>query len=65
VDLSLREIKAHRAGGGRGRLDQVMDPVKKIIEAIFLGMDTELQKFLIKLSLIEQWPRNLLDVLDP
>jgi LuxR family maltose regulon positive regulatory protein len=65
VDLSLREIKARRPGRGSRRLDKVMDPVKKIIETIFLGMDTELRKFLIKLSLIEHWPRSLLDVLDP
>jgi LuxR family maltose regulon positive regulatory protein len=64
VDLSLKEIKTRQARGRR-RLDQVMDPVKKIVETIFLGMDTELRKFLIKLSLIEHWPRNLLDVLDP
>jgi LuxR family maltose regulon positive regulatory protein len=65
VDLSLREIEAHQAGGGSRRLDQVMDPVKKIVETIFLGMDKELQKFLVKLSLIEHWPRNFLDTLDP
>jgi LuxR family maltose regulon positive regulatory protein len=65
VDLSLREIKARLAGGKSRRLDHVLDPVKKIVETIFLGMDKELQKFLIKLSLIEYWPRSLLDIFDP
>jgi LuxR family maltose regulon positive regulatory protein len=64
VGLSLQAVKARRAGGG-SRGGQVMDPVRKMVEAVFLGMDRRLQKFLIKLSLIEHWPRNLLDTLDP
>jgi LuxR family maltose regulon positive regulatory protein len=64
VGLSLQAIKARRAGG-ESRGEQVMDPIRKIVETIFLGMNGELQKFLIKLSLIEHWPRNFLDTLDP
>jgi LuxR family maltose regulon positive regulatory protein len=48
------------AGKGRG-WDRVMLPVRKMEENIFSAMGAELQKFLIKLSLIEHWPRNLLE----
>ncbi|MDR1863450.1 MAG: LuxR C-terminal-related transcriptional regulator [Treponema sp.] len=65
VGLILQEMKARQADGESRRLDHVADPVRKIIETIFQDMDGELRKFLIKLSLIEHWPRNLLDTLDP
>ncbi|MDR2143701.1 MAG: LuxR C-terminal-related transcriptional regulator [Treponema sp.] len=45
--------------------DRVIQPVKKMEENIFSTMGEELQKFLIKLSLIERWPRNLLERLEP
>jgi LuxR family maltose regulon positive regulatory protein len=65
VDLILKEMKIGSAVKEKHVWDQMMNPVKKIEEDIFAGMDRELQKFLIKLSLIEQWSRNLLERLDP
>jgi LuxR family maltose regulon positive regulatory protein len=41
--------------------DKVMLPIQEMEEKIFAAMDGELQKFLIKLSLIEHWPRDLLE----
>jgi LuxR family maltose regulon positive regulatory protein len=41
--------------------NKVMLPIQKMEEKIFAAMDGELQKFLIKLSLIEHWPRDLLE----
>jgi LuxR family maltose regulon positive regulatory protein len=60
--LILQEIKTDRVGGHSW--DQVMRPIKKMEENIFSSMEPELQKFLIKLSLIEHWPRNLLESLE-
>ncbi|MDR0388989.1 MAG: LuxR C-terminal-related transcriptional regulator [Spirochaetaceae bacterium] len=63
LGLILQGIKAEEA---RGRSwDRVMQPVKKMEETIFSAMGKELQKFLVKLSLIEHWPRNLLERLEP
>ncbi|MDR0452791.1 MAG: helix-turn-helix transcriptional regulator, partial [Treponema sp.] len=66
LGLVLQEIKAGRAGGGpRNRgWDRVMLPVRKMEENIFSAMGADLQRFLIKLSLIEHWPRNLLERLE-
>ncbi|MDR2020380.1 MAG: LuxR C-terminal-related transcriptional regulator [Treponema sp.] len=61
--LILQGIKTGEAGGHRW--DRIMQPVRQMEEHIFSAMDGELQKFLIKLSLIEHWPRNLLERLDP
>jgi LuxR family maltose regulon positive regulatory protein len=61
--LILHEIKVNRAG--RQSWDRVMRPIRKMEENIFSTMGEELQKFLIKLSLIEHWPRNLLERLEP
>jgi LuxR family maltose regulon positive regulatory protein len=44
--------------------DKVMLPIQDMEEKIFAAMDGELQKFLIKLSLIEHWPRNFLERLE-
>jgi LuxR family maltose regulon positive regulatory protein len=63
LGLILQEIKTHRTG--RPGWDRVMRPIKKMEEHIFSAMEAELQKFLIKLSLIEHWPRNLLERLEP
>jgi LuxR family maltose regulon positive regulatory protein len=63
LDLILHEIKAEGTGGHRW--DKVMWPIRKLEEDIFSAMEGELQKFLIKLSLIEHWPRNLLERLEP
>jgi LuxR family maltose regulon positive regulatory protein len=75
VDLILQEIKAGTSGeepspGGsmvteKHVWDRMMRPIRNIEEEIFSAQDRELQKFLIKLSLIEHWPRNLLEILDP
>jgi LuxR family maltose regulon positive regulatory protein len=65
VGLSLQAVMARRTGGESRPGYQVMDPVRKMVETIFLGMDRGLQKFLIKLSLIEHWTRSLLETLDP
>jgi LuxR family maltose regulon positive regulatory protein len=62
LGLIVQGIKADRAGGYNW--DQVMQPVKKMEENIFSTMEGELQKFLIKLSFIEYWPRNLLERLE-
>jgi LuxR family maltose regulon positive regulatory protein len=63
LGLILQGIKAEEACGRRW--DRVMQPVRKMEENIFSAMEGELQKFLIKLSLIERWPRNLLERLEP
>jgi LuxR family maltose regulon positive regulatory protein len=63
LGLILHEIKAGEAGGRSW--DRVMRPIRNMEEHIFSSMEEELQKFLIKLSLIERWPRNLLERLDP
>jgi LuxR family maltose regulon positive regulatory protein len=63
LGLILQAMKAGEADGRRW--DRVMLPVKKMEERIFSAMGEELQKFLIKLSLIEHWPRDLLERLDP
>jgi LuxR family maltose regulon positive regulatory protein len=65
VDLILKEMRAGSGVKEKHVWDQMMNPLRKIEEDMFAGMDRELQKFLIKLSLIEQWPRNLLERLDP
>jgi LuxR family maltose regulon positive regulatory protein len=59
LGLIRQGIKADRTS--RRNWDRVMLPIRKMEENIFLAMDTELQKFLIKLSLIEHWPRELLE----
>ncbi|MDR2136377.1 MAG: helix-turn-helix transcriptional regulator, partial [Treponema sp.] len=63
LGLILQEIKAHKTGGRNW--DRVMQPIRQMEERIFAGMGEELQKFLIKLSLIEHWPRDLLERLEP
>ncbi|MDR2258600.1 MAG: helix-turn-helix transcriptional regulator, partial [Treponema sp.] len=65
VDLVVREIKAGYTKGETPGWDRIMKPVRNIEEEIFSGMGRNLQKFLIKLSLIEHWPRSLLEILDP
>ncbi|MDR0402659.1 MAG: LuxR C-terminal-related transcriptional regulator [Treponema sp.] len=60
--LILHEIKAKKNGGRSW--DQVMRPVRKMEENIFSTMETPLQKFLVQLSLIDHWPRDLLERLD-
>ncbi|MDR2314349.1 MAG: LuxR C-terminal-related transcriptional regulator [Spirochaetaceae bacterium] len=62
LGLILQEIKAEKAGGRHW--DRVMQPVRKMEEDIFSTMEEELQKFLIKLSLIERWPQDLLERLE-
>jgi LuxR family maltose regulon positive regulatory protein len=62
LDLILRGIKADQSGRN---WDRVMLPIRKMEENIFSTMEAELQRFLIKLSLIEHWPRNLLERLEP
>jgi LuxR family maltose regulon positive regulatory protein len=62
LSLILREIKA---GQDQNRSwDRMMLSLRKMEENIFSAMDAELQKFLIKLSLIEHWPRVLLEQLE-
>jgi LuxR family maltose regulon positive regulatory protein len=63
LGLILQEIKTDR--NGSRSWDRVMLPIKKMEENIFSAMEAELQKFLIKLSLIEHWPRNLLERIEP
>jgi LuxR family maltose regulon positive regulatory protein len=63
LGLILQEIKTGQAG--EHNWDRIMQPIKKMEENIFSAMGEDLQKFLIKLSLIEHWPRSLLERLDP
>jgi LuxR family maltose regulon positive regulatory protein len=65
VDLILREIKTNAPDREQPAWDRMMNPIRKIEEAMFAGMDGELQKFLIKISLMDHWPRDLLERLDP
>jgi LuxR family maltose regulon positive regulatory protein len=51
-------------GGKIRNWDKVMLPIQEMEENIFAAMDGELQKFLIKLSLIEHWPRDFLEKLE-
>ncbi|MDR0584162.1 MAG: LuxR C-terminal-related transcriptional regulator [Treponema sp.] len=62
LGLIVREIKAEN-DENRG-WDRVMFSLKKMEENIFSTMSGELQKFLVKLSLIEHWPRILLEQLE-
>jgi LuxR family maltose regulon positive regulatory protein len=64
VDLIVQEMKTDSPGQSLN-WDRMMRPIRNVEEGIFAGMDGELQKFLIKLSLIEHWPRDLLEGLDP
>ncbi|MDR1576197.1 MAG: LuxR C-terminal-related transcriptional regulator [Treponema sp.] len=62
IGLILREIKVRQ--DEHRRWDRVMLSLRKMEENIFSAMSAELQKFLIKLSLIEHWPRALLEQLE-
>jgi LuxR family maltose regulon positive regulatory protein len=63
LGLILQEIQAGEAGVHSW--DRVMRPIRNMEERIFSSMGEELRRFLVKLSLIERWPRNLLERLDP
>jgi LuxR family maltose regulon positive regulatory protein len=63
LGLILQEIQTDQSAGRNW--DRMMQPIRKMEEHIFLSMNRELRKFLIKLSLIEHWPRNLLERLEP
>jgi LuxR family maltose regulon positive regulatory protein len=65
VDLVLQEIKV-KGGGGNGVYSlKNMDAFRKIEEKFFNAASPALRKFLIKLSLIEHWPQELLESLNP
>ncbi|MDR1388373.1 MAG: LuxR C-terminal-related transcriptional regulator [Treponema sp.] len=73
LGLILREIQtgqgipAQSAGSRFSPVrnwDQVMFSLRKMESRIFSAMSPKLQKFLIKLSLIEHWPLVLLEQLD-
>jgi LuxR family maltose regulon positive regulatory protein len=63
LSLILQGITTEKARG-RG-WDMMMRPVRQMEEHIFSAMEEDLQRFLIKLSLIEHWPRDLLERLEP
>jgi LuxR family maltose regulon positive regulatory protein len=63
LGLIRQGIQTDRIGGRSW--DRVMLPIKKMEENIFSAMEAGLQRFLIKLSLIEHWPRNFLERLEP
>ncbi|MDR1047284.1 MAG: hypothetical protein LBL64_05875, partial [Treponema sp.] len=63
LGLILQEIKAGEAGGHNW--NRVMRPIRNMEEDIFASMGAKLRCFLVKLSLMEHWPRNLLERLDP
>ncbi|MDR2661494.1 MAG: helix-turn-helix transcriptional regulator, partial [Treponema sp.] len=63
LGLMLQGVKDGEPGGPKW--DRMMRPIREMEEAIFSAMEPDLQKFLIKLSLIGHWPRKLLEDLDP
>jgi LuxR family maltose regulon positive regulatory protein len=63
LGLILQELMAGPAGARHW--DQVMQPIRKMEEYIFSTMEPGLQRFLLKLSLVEHWPRDFLERLDP
>jgi LuxR family maltose regulon positive regulatory protein len=63
LGLILHEIRAADSGGRSW--DRAMRPIRKMEENIFASMGKDLRKFLVKLSLIDHWPRNLLERFDP
>jgi LuxR family maltose regulon positive regulatory protein len=63
LGLILDEVRAVKAEGRSW--DRVMQPVRNMEENLFSTMRDDLRKFLVKLSLIEHWPRNLLERFDP
>jgi LuxR family maltose regulon positive regulatory protein len=65
VDLILRELKTNPPGRGEPAWELMLKPIRKIEEDLFAEMDGELRKFLIKISLMEHWSRDLLERLDP
>jgi LuxR family maltose regulon positive regulatory protein len=65
VDMVLREIKARGEGESGGYSLGNMDAFRKMEEKFFNAIPPALRKFLIKLSLIEHWPRELLESLNP
>jgi LuxR family maltose regulon positive regulatory protein len=65
VDLILQEIKTGSPGREKPAWEQMMIPIRKIEEDMFAGMDEGLRKFLIKISLMERWPLDLLERFDP
>jgi LuxR family maltose regulon positive regulatory protein len=64
VDLAVREIKARGEESYVHSLRNI-DSFKKMEEKYFNAISPALRKFLIKLSLIEHWPQELLESLDP
>jgi LuxR family maltose regulon positive regulatory protein len=62
LSLILREIKAGK--DYHLSWDRAMLSLRKMEENIFSAMGAELQKFLIKLSLIEHWPQVLLEQIE-
>ncbi|MDR2185136.1 MAG: LuxR C-terminal-related transcriptional regulator [Treponema sp.] len=65
VDLVVQEIKARGGEGGGVHSLKNMDAFRKIEEKFFNAVSPALRKFLIKISLIEHWPRELLESLNP
>ncbi|MDR2258736.1 MAG: helix-turn-helix transcriptional regulator, partial [Treponema sp.] len=59
VDLIARDLKTGKAGPG-GYNPFLKGSVKKIEDALFTALEEEGQKALIKLSLLDFWPRELL-----
>jgi LuxR family maltose regulon positive regulatory protein len=62
LSLILQAVKADRTGAYRW--DRAMRPIRKMEEDIFSTMEEDLRRFLIKLSLVEHWPRDLLERLE-
>jgi LuxR family maltose regulon positive regulatory protein len=65
VDLILRGYRGGGLRAGDRRWNRIMKPIREMEESLFSTMEGDLRKFLIKLSLIEHWPRSLLEILDP
>jgi LuxR family maltose regulon positive regulatory protein len=60
VDLIAGELKTGKAGRGN-YTPFLKDSFRKIEDSLFAALDEVQQKFLIKLSLLEYWPQELLE----
>jgi LuxR family maltose regulon positive regulatory protein len=64
VNLIARELRTRKPGKGARSLIK-MSTFRKIEDDLFSVITGELRKFLIKLSLIEYWPMDLLEKFTP
>ncbi|MDR2052166.1 MAG: hypothetical protein LBP80_02020, partial [Treponema sp.] len=63
IAQSIRNSGAGKQGYSSSKVE--MAAFEKIEEDYFTGIAGDLRKFLIKLSLVERWPRELLEKIEP